>query len=185
MAKTQKNNDGVIFPISPQKKKSGRKPETSQVPDEVKAENYKPDMPEHEDIIVDREVNIPEENITVSRHLIKPFTAHKISPEEGLSVKPSAQFDQVTTEEIIARIVNELSKEDKLISTLADEIANRLLEQMNTIEIAKFINKNSSETVNPDFIYFRENLLNYTAMLQDVVSTSIKRITTNLLTKEF
>ncbi len=169
MAKVFKD-DGAIFPMPP--KKTGYETEHNKAVSEDKSEELSIAPPLSDESIV----NTP-------YFTEKSFIPDKVINESHPAIRPAQSYDEVATEEIIVRIVDELILSEKMMVTLSERLALRLTEQLNTNEIISFISKNAKEGLNPESIHFKEHLLKYTVMLQEQIGASIKQITSDLFLK--
>jgi len=172
MAKVNKTPERSIFPLNPSKKKSQYETEL----------NKTINVPNHEEPDTENKHN--NDNEASPKQLINPIIEDETIEESVPSIHHNMPYDEVVTEEIMVKIVNELGKSSKIMSILSNTIAERLLEQMSTTQTVSFINENIPNGVNPDTIYLKENLLKYSAVIQDRISMSIKQITSNLLTNK-
>lgn len=168
-----KTAEGEIFPLNPTKKKSQYQTELNQP--------IKVDKHEELDIINQQDNN--DIKATIKHHSNKPKEAGTLV-EPVVPADKNMKVDDILAEEVMVKIVNELSKTPAVINILSNAIAERFLEQMNTNQIMHFINENTPGMVDPQAIYFKDYLLKYSAVLQDQISISIKQITSNLLTNK-
>ncbi|MCC2624350.1 MAG: hypothetical protein K0R14_223 [Burkholderiales bacterium] len=170
MAKASKGSGGSIFPMPP--KKTGHETEINKTVNEDKQEDVAAVHKQSDERIT----NVPHftENL---------FEVGKATDKAQSVAGAVASYDEVETEEIIVKIVDELSKSEKVIGVLSNMLAQRLMEQLNTNEIITFISKSVEEGVSPEFINFKEHLLKYTVMLQEQIGISIKQITSDLFLK--
>lgn len=174
MARLQKVVEGAIFPIHPLKKKLGHETENNKNTTELKIDEASTIIKDTDGGIVNNEQFTP-----------RPFIEDSAIVDSQISMRDVGAYDEVAAEEIVVKIVEELSRSEDLINTLSNAIAKRLSEQLNTHEIITFISKNKVDSDNPEHVYFKEHLLKYMVLLQEQISASIKQTTSNLLTRDY